>query len=138
MDEILISVGLSLIALTGGMFLLAKINKDSLGMIYTIVAYFIIIASFINLACTGLLCVGKMYGKMYGKAQHHELMMYKKHKKGYKDYHHGMNKYHQSGPMNCCAMNDCKPGSGHMMMHSEKDGKMMMRDSLYNKKGVEK
>jgi hypothetical protein len=74
MDSILISSGLSLLALTGGMFLLAKSNKDMLSMFFKLVAYFIIIVSFLNLACTALHGVMRIYGKhyFYNRMRDHE------------------------------------------------------------------
>jgi len=62
---IFISISLTILALTGGMFLLAKSNKDNLGIFFKIIAYFIIIASFLNLAGSTIHCAMKFYHKEY-------------------------------------------------------------------------
>ena len=46
-----------LLALTGGMFLLAKSNKDNLGIFYKIVSWFVIVAAMLALVCCTLHCV---------------------------------------------------------------------------------
>jgi len=51
---ILIPICLALIALTGGTFLLAKAVKDTLGLFFKIVAWFIIVASFLSHGCVAL------------------------------------------------------------------------------------
>lgn len=59
------SISLTILALTGGMFLLAKTNKDNLGLFFKIIAYFIIITSFFNLAGSTIHCAMKFYHKEY-------------------------------------------------------------------------
>jgi hypothetical protein len=78
---ILISVSLTLIALTGGTFLLAKAKKDGLGIYYKFMAWFVIIASILTLLCCGMMAMAHMYGKH----QMHD-MHWKKDKKAYKKY----------------------------------------------------
>jgi Spy/CpxP family protein refolding chaperone len=51
---ILISVSLALLAVTAGMFLLAKTRKESLGIFFKAISYFIIIAGFL-IICLGLI-----------------------------------------------------------------------------------
>ena len=48
---ILVSISLALIALLGGMFLLAKTQKDNLNLFFKVVAYFIIVVSFLSIGC---------------------------------------------------------------------------------------
>jgi hypothetical protein len=96
-STILISVGVTLLALTGGTFLLAKINKDNLGIMYKLVAWFVILASVISLACSALHCVMKFYGKDI----HYEMMKEKHEKKMHKKFmKEGM--CHQYGNMHAC------------------------------------
>jgi hypothetical protein len=91
LNNMMFSIALALLALTGGMFLLAKTKKDNLGLSFKIISYFIIIASFLNLACTAAHGAMKFYGRSYCN---HEMMM---HEKFMKDdmgsYHHGMGRY---------------------------------------------
>ena len=70
---ILIPASLTLISLTAGMFLLAKINKDNLGIFFKVIAYFIIVASFLNLACCALHCAMQLCNEKF----RHEIMMQK-------------------------------------------------------------
>ena len=51
---LLSSICLALIALAAGMFLLAKAVKDGLSLFFKIVAWFIIVASFLSLGCIAL------------------------------------------------------------------------------------
>ena len=115
------SIALTLIALTGGMFLLAKTHKDNLGVFFKIIAYFIIIASFLNLICTAAHNAFKYYGKArFG----HEMMMHKK----FMDmgfYHGGMERYG-------CDAKCCTEAEGCMKSESaDCHGKCMkeMKDS---------
>lgn len=48
----IVAVPLTLLVITGGMFLLAKTQKENLGNLFKYVSYFIIIAGFLALACT--------------------------------------------------------------------------------------
>ncbi|MDF2453775.1 MAG: hypothetical protein K0S26_3279, partial [Bacteroidota bacterium] len=77
-----ISVGITLLALTGAMFLLAKTNKDGLGTMFKAVAWVIIVCCFINLGCT--LLHGLM--KFSGRHSRHEMKMHKKMEKKHKKW----------------------------------------------------
>jgi len=72
---IIISVGVSLVALAAGAFLLAKANRENYGLWYKIIAWFIIVASFLNMGCAAMHSAMKFYGRHY---MHHEKKMYKK------------------------------------------------------------
>ena len=50
---LLIATALSLLAITAGMFLLAKTKKEELGNLFKYASYFIITASFLCLICIG-------------------------------------------------------------------------------------
>lgn len=118
-----ISVGITLLALTGAMFLLAKTNKDGLGTMFKAVAWIIIVSCFINLGCTAL------YGliKFSGRHARHEMKMHKKMEKEHKKWLKGNRKYHAYGEFHesmqapCCGKNmqhgamNChqQDGSGH-------------------------
>lgn len=92
-----VSAGVTLIALAGGVFLLAKIMKDNLGIFYRILAWFIIIACFLNFACMAVFCAVKFWGRHY--YMNHEMIMHEKFMKdgmmhgydadGMMMYHHG-------------------------------------------------
>jgi len=90
---ILVPVSITLLALSTGMFLLAKANKDNLGVFYKIVAYFIIVASFLNLACCAMHCAMQFYDKKF----EHEIMMQKKNdfKENDIGYDHNMERDHR-------------------------------------------
>jgi len=92
----LVIVGITLLALASGMFLLAKTSKDNLGLIYKIAAWFIIISSIINLGCAGL----NSMMKLYSKQSHDEMMMYhhKMDKKMYKHFMKGDKMDHHNMP----------------------------------------
>lgn len=62
-----IAVALSLLALTGGLFLLAKTNKDSLGMAFKLVSWIVILFSFLVFLCS----VVQGFQKMF---RHHDHM----------------------------------------------------------------
>jgi len=85
---VLIPIALTLIAITAGMFLLAKTNKDNLGILFKIVAYFIIISGFLNLACSAMMCMMGFYGKHHfnGEMKMHNKWM----KHNMELYHHNM------------------------------------------------
>ena len=51
-----ISIALSLIALTAGVWFLYKVQKENLSILYKIAAWFIIIATALNLVCCGMRC----------------------------------------------------------------------------------
>jgi hypothetical protein len=59
----LISFSLALVALAAGMFLLAQTMKDNLNLFFKVVAYFIIVASFLGMACIGIHGAVRMYSK---------------------------------------------------------------------------
>lgn len=96
---IFVSTALSLMALAGGMILLAKANKDNLGLFFRIIAYFIIIAGFLILACIAF--YGTM--KFYGKSHFHKMMKYEKFREEDMGFHH-MRQYGHHGDYknNCC------------------------------------
>lgn len=72
---IIISIGVSLVALAAGAFLLARASRENFGLWYKIIAWFIIVASFLNLGCAAMHSAMKFYGRHY---MHHEKKMYKK------------------------------------------------------------
>ena len=51
-----ISIALSLLALTAGVWFLYKTQKENLGILYKVAAWFIIIATLLNMACCGMRC----------------------------------------------------------------------------------
>src|SRR4051812_43753689 len=65
----LLSVSLCLISLASGMFLLGKTNKDNLSLFFRVISYFIIVVSFLTLACTAM--QGAMHA--YGRAHCHRM-----------------------------------------------------------------
>ena len=52
-----IAIALLLLSLTGGMFLLDKTRKESLGAFFKIVAWFIIVVSICSMMCCSMLCM---------------------------------------------------------------------------------
>ena len=52
-----IAIALLLLSLTGGMFLLYKTRKESLGTFFKIVAWFIIVVSICSMICCSMLCM---------------------------------------------------------------------------------
>ena len=100
--SILIAVGLSLIALAAGMFLLAKTKRENLGMFYSVISFFIIAATFVVLACTAL------HASMiiYGKGRHYKMKMDKNFMKA--DWN---NNYRGNYSDNsCCGKGGCGKG----------------------------
>src|ERR1700739_59307 len=71
------SISLIILALTGGMFLLAKTNKDNLSLFFRIISYFIIIGSFLSLVCLTIHCSMRFYGResLYNEIRMHEKFM---------------------------------------------------------------
>ena len=51
-----ISIALSLLALTAGVWFLYKVQKENLNILYKVAAWFIIIATLLNMACCGMRC----------------------------------------------------------------------------------
>lgn len=51
-----ISIALSLLALTAGVWFLYKTQKENLGILYKVAAWFIIIVTALNMACCGMRC----------------------------------------------------------------------------------
>ena len=51
-----ISIALSLLALTAGVWFLYKTQKENLSILYKVTAWFIIIATLLNMACCGMRC----------------------------------------------------------------------------------
>ena len=51
-----ISIALSLLALTAGVWFLYKSQKENLSILYKVTAWFIIIATLLNMACCGMRC----------------------------------------------------------------------------------
>ena len=63
---ILISLALMLLAVAAGMFLLAQTKKENLGNFFKYVAWIIIIAGFLGVACSVTRSVCRMSGCSYG------------------------------------------------------------------------
>jgi hypothetical protein len=102
-----IAIGLSLIALTGGAFLLAKTKKDLLSSFYKGIAYFVIIAGFLNILSAGL--HGTM--KFYGMKHSYKMRMHEGYMKDQGFHHHGMKmacSCNRGYDDNCCCQSDCK------------------------------
>ena len=57
-----IAIALLLLSLTGGMFLLYKTQKESLGGFFKVIAWLVIVVSLGSMVCCGLRCV--MHGCM--------------------------------------------------------------------------
>ena len=100
MGNACICIATLLLSLTGGMFLLAKAKKDSLGIFYNVVAWFIIVLALGTILCCGIRCVA---GKRCCGDRHHKEMM------------HG-----------CCKEICTKHRMGEEMKENESDGKCMM------------
>lgn len=52
-----ISIALSLLALTAGVWFLYKTQKENLSILYKVAAWFIIIVTSLNMACCGMRCM---------------------------------------------------------------------------------
>lgn len=114
-----ISIGITLLALTGAMFLLAKTNKDGLGTMFKAAAWIIILSCVINLGCTAL--HGLM--KFSGRLSRHEMKMNKKMEKKHKKWlkkgnrkYHAYGEFHEAKQSPCCAKN---MQSGSMNCHEQ-------------------
>jgi predicted membrane protein len=115
-----ISIGMSLIALSTGMFLLAKTNRDSLSLFFKIISYFIIVASFLNIGCAII------YGGIHSiyKHYHHQMKM-NSHFMG-NNWKHEMNK-------NNCNEENCLMKDDRNFIMKEKSSKEDAVDSCLNK-----
>lgn len=103
----LLALGISLLALSAGMFLLAKTKAENLGNIFRMTACFIIAASVLIF---GISAFGAMF-HMYGKPDGHEKKMHKM--KGSKMMmHHGMH----GGNFHCGCMNNACINNNRMKM----------------------
>jgi hypothetical protein len=88
-----ISIGITLLALTGGMFLLAKVKNDALGTLFKVAAWTIIICCVINLGCTVL----RGFMKFSGMHARHEMKMHEKMEKKHKKWKKRYRNYHAYG-----------------------------------------
>ena len=70
----IISIAVMLLALTGGMFLLAKTQKDGLNVFFKVMSWFVIVLSLGAILCCGIRCVARGCGKKEGGC-HKEMMM---------------------------------------------------------------
>ncbi len=70
-----IGIALLLMALTGGMFLLAKTNKDNLGAFYRVVAWAVIVISMLCMLCCACCCMMRRHCMMNGGGCGNEMMM---------------------------------------------------------------
>ena len=72
-----IAIALLLISLSAGIFLLFKAKKESLGMLFKLVAWLIIIVSIGCMVCCGMRCISKCCGKNKecGKEEKCEMQM---------------------------------------------------------------
>jgi len=52
-----ISIALTLLALIAGMWFLHKTQKDNMGMLFKVAAWFVIITAIANMACCGMRCM---------------------------------------------------------------------------------
>jgi hypothetical protein len=114
-STITVSVGVTLLALAAGMFLLAKAAKDNLSLIYKIAAWFIIIAGILNLGCSALHCMMNMYGKH----MHYEMMMEKKMNKGMHRHMNEMWYGHENDGIGC-ESGRCSGNERHFCSINEK------------------
>ncbi|MBI3501026.1 MAG: hypothetical protein HY063_04465 [Bacteroidetes bacterium] len=120
-----VSIALSLISLTAGVWFLYKTQKENLSILFKVAAWFVIIVALLNLACCGLRCC--MYGCRMKKECRMEMMYGGNCNMGMNNCGMGMGKgmcmmggggmcgMNQMCPMmsgsggNCCGM--CKGGS---------------------------
>ena len=76
MAHCFVSLALLLMAIAGGMFLLAKTNKDNLGNFFRFVSWFIIVSGFMGLLLCGLMCICRMCCHGGGMDQERMMMMH--------------------------------------------------------------
>jgi ABC-type nickel/cobalt efflux system permease component RcnA len=112
MNSSLISASISLMVITGGMFLLAKAKIEMLGKFFKVIAYFIIIVGFLNLGTTFLHCVMRSYGNyhFYSKMNRYEQFK-EKHSHSKKSCSWGH--WHYKNPNGLRDSSYCMPGSGN-------------------------
>ena len=96
----LVPVSTALLALAAGLFLLAKANKDALGALYKIGAWFIIIVSLLVMLCVGTRTMLHFYS---GRPMMHEGMMMEERGWHGMGCHNGM--MHDGG--SCCHKENC-------------------------------
>jgi hypothetical protein len=154
---ILIPASLTLIALAGGMFLLAKTNKDNLGIFFKIISLFIIIGSFMNFGAIGIRCAMQFHNPGMGMDMdmQHGMMMKQYEKKMFKKMHgwemgghHGMMDGYSGcsemkehcGNMECNdCMKDCAAGCMEgCSMGCYKRGCREMKDTMMMEKRMER
>ena len=112
MGNACICIATLLLSLTGGMFLLAKAKKDSLGIFYNVVAWFIIVLALGTIFCCGIRCVA---GRACGSGHNKEMM-----RKG------GSCKEERMMQGCCCKKMCMKKMMCEEMEEHEADGKCMM------------
>ena len=71
----MIGIALLLTALTGGMFLLAKTQKDNLNIFFKIISWFVIILSLGAIICCGIRCAARGCCKEEREGCHKNMMM---------------------------------------------------------------
>lgn len=138
-------IAMLLLSLTGGMFLLAKTKKDGLSMFFTVVSWFVIVASLLAILCCGVRCMA-MCGHRMGCGQGHEMMMggekgcrmdegqcHEKMCMKRRMMHEGMECRMQEG---CCMGmdNNACPDNGMNGCMDGKDKKVCVKDSVVIKK----
>lgn len=100
-----ISIALSLLALTAGVWFLYKTQKENLSILYKVAAWFIIIVTALNMACCGMRCMMQscmMRQNCYGMEQC---------QMGMKDCRMGAAMCMKGG-MKCDDDDECEMGSG--------------------------
>lgn len=134
MGHICICIAVLLIALTAGMFLLAKTKKDNLGIFYSVASWFVIVVSLGCLLCCGIRSV--VSGCHGGSRCEKEIMINKGgdgmqcHKK--MGDHHKMMRMEMRG--NCCDMKEGCMNKEEMDCCMNKGGDMKMEDCCKKKK----
>lgn len=98
----MIGIALLLTALTGGMFLLAKTQKDNLNIFFKIISWFVIVLSLGAIICCGIRCAARGCCKEEREGCHKNMMM----------------RGCEMGGRECEEMNDC--GGGRNMMFMKK------------------
>ena len=97
-----IAIALLLLSLTAGTWLLYKTQKENLGTLFKVIAWFVLIVSFCSIICCGLHCVvhhyrkgernNTEYGRM-GEREHgfgHGMWMMRGHGRGMMGFHRRM------------------------------------------------
>ena len=120
-----ISIALSLISLTAGVWFLYKTQKENLSILFKIAAWFVIIVALLNMACCGLRCC------MQGCKMKKECKM-EMYGGGMGMNHCGMNMGNcgmmMNRGMNCCPMmanGNCKEGRDECKEGKEECDEMM-------------